>query len=420
MPFLSSIRDLAARNRRLLANFSYISALEAVVLLVPLLVYPYLVRVLGQEVYGLVITAQVLAGYCSIAVDFGFRTVGARSVAVYRDSPRVLSELLSAVCGVRLLVWFVALGAYIGLVRLVPEYRAHTELFLCAYTLTFNELLFPQFFFQGMENMRGVAIMNIAVRLVSVVLLFVLIHAPSDYVYAPLLMGIGYLLAGVASLWYIGYRYGVRLHWPRRRYIRYMLHDALPILGTDAICSVKDKFNYLLIGSWVSMEWVVVYDLGARFTSLLVKPAGVVGTVLFPRLAATQSLSLFRRGGVAVVGFTLLGTVALFVLLPWIAPLFIPGLSSLLELRIYMVAPLLLSISGYLASEFLIAFRYARYLLWSIMVTTVGYLVGLLVGIGVGVHHSVLFFVLLCVGSYLVELIYRVYVYQKKTKALWA
>ena len=131
-------------------------------------------------------------------------------------------------------------------------------LFLCAYTLTFNELLFPQFFFQGMENMRGVAIMNIAVRLVSVVLLFVLIHAPSDYVYAPLLMGVGYLLAGVASLWYIGYRYGVRLHWPRRRYIRYMLHDALPILGTDAICSVKDKFNYLLIGSWVSMEWVVV------------------------------------------------------------------------------------------------------------------------------------------------------------------
>ena len=168
------------------------------------------------------------------------------------------------------------------------------------------------------------------------------------------------------------------------------------------------------------MEWVVVYDLGARFTSLLVKPAGVVGTVLFPRLAATRSLSLFRRGGVAVVGFTLLGTVALFVLLPWIAPLFIPGLSSLLELRIYMVAPLLLSISGYLASEFLIAFRYARYLLWSIMVTTVGYLVGLLVGIGVGVHHSVLFFVLLCVGSYLVELIYRVYVYQKKIKELCA
>lgn len=76
---------------------SYITVFQVFVVLVPLAIYPYLVRVLGKELYGYVITAQVVASYASVFVNFGFRTVSARFVSIYREDKEKLSEILSSV-----------------------------------------------------------------------------------------------------------------------------------------------------------------------------------------------------------------------------------------------------------------------------------------------------------------------------------
>ncbi len=413
----SRLVELAGQHRVLLSNFSYLGLLEVVCLLVPLAIYPYLTRVLGKEVYGLVVTAQMVSGYASIFVDFGFRSVAARYIAIHRDSPRLMSQIVSAIMGWRTLLWGGSLAVYLLVVWLVPTYRAHWVLFLSAYTLTFNELLFPQFFFQGIEKMRYISLLNIALRLLSLVLVLTLIQTPHDYHYVPLFMGAGYLLAGVASFVIMHRREQVHLCWPRRMYMRYVLHDALPLFGTNVVCSIKDKFSYLLIASWVSMGSVLVYDLGARFLALLAKPSAVIGMVLFPRLASTKSLRLFRQGRRVIFWSTLLLTLGVACLLPWLVPLFLPGVTDYWPLRIFLIAAPVLAVSTYVASEFLVAFNFGHYMFRSILVTTVGYLVGLGLIVLLGLEHAVMPFVVLGVFSYSVELVYRVWVYRRKRRA---
>ena len=139
-------------DKILLQNFTYITFLQVFLLIAPLITYPYLVKVLGQELYGVVLSAQMLASYASLVIDFGSNGVCAKHVSVNRNDVSKLSEIVNSIISVRFVFFFGCFLLYIGVVYLVPQYRAYYLLFLLTYGLTFNDLLFPQFFFQGIEN----------------------------------------------------------------------------------------------------------------------------------------------------------------------------------------------------------------------------------------------------------------------------
>lgn len=407
---------LLLRHRVILTNFSYLTVLEVVTMLVPLITYPYLVRVLGKEVYGMVITAQVLAAYASIFVDFGFKSVSARHISIYRNDKRMLGELLSAVLGTRVVIWLGVLPIYAAIVYLVPSFREEWWLFACAYTLTFNELLFPQFFFQGIEKMRYISLINIGIRLFSLGGIFLLIHSPTDHYLVPLLMGCGYFLAGLVSLAIIRWKAGVALVRPKRKWSKFLQKDALPLFATDLVCSIKDKLNYFLLGAFVNMGSVVVYDLGMRLISVLTKPGGIVGTVLFPRLAANRSMRNFRQGGIIVLGITVFLTAVVVAFMPWIGEFFIPGFKEVSLLRAFLLVAPVLTISSYIATCFLVAFGHGKYLFYSIIITTVAYIIALGGIYWGGWITSIVSFVFLSSLSYVVELIYRFHILSRKQK----
>ena len=136
--------ELLKRHSVLFENFTYISILQIFVILAPLLTYPYLVRVLGSDLYGWVITAQIVASYGSILVDFGFKSVSAKHVSIHRENKAKLSEIVSSILTIRFFLWLCSLIVYMGIIRFIPLYREHFWLFFFSFGITFNELLFPQ------------------------------------------------------------------------------------------------------------------------------------------------------------------------------------------------------------------------------------------------------------------------------------
>ena len=99
--------------------------------------------------------------------------------------------------------------------------------------------------------------------------------------------------------------------------------------------------------------------------------------------------------------------VLLNLFLPQIVVFFMAEKIDLLPIRLYSLVPLIVGISGYIASNLMIALGYNKYILYSILVTTTIYLF-LLGGMYWGGRmNSVISFVWLTFLSYLGELIYR-------------
>ena len=59
------------RNRGIFQNISYITVLQVFNVIAPLITYPYLVDVLGRDLYGVFITAQALVYYFSLFIGWG-------------------------------------------------------------------------------------------------------------------------------------------------------------------------------------------------------------------------------------------------------------------------------------------------------------------------------------------------------------
>lgn len=404
---------LLERNRGIFQNISYITVLQVFNVIAPLITYPYLVDVLGRDLYGVFITAQALVYYFSLFIGWGSDNVCAKYVSIHRNDKRKLSEIFSSVLSVRAVVWIVGLGVYILFVLLMPTYRQYYLLFLLTYGMTLYDVLFPQYLFQGLEKMKYATFVVIGVKLFFILLIFGIVKEQADIYLVPLLYSIGYLLGGIASLYIVFSLIGLKLMNTGRKISGFLVKESFPIFASDLITTIKDRFNILLMGSCIGMGNVVIYDLAMKINLLIAKPTEILRIALFPRAAKDRDLSMIRKTIlVSFVTATLLVTVV-NIFLPYIVRFFLNEDIDLLPIRLFTLAPILLSISVLIAFNVFVAFGYNRYVLNSIIITTSCY-VFLLVSCAFTHHlNTLLTFVMISVISYFVEFVYRLVKYKK-------
>lgn len=407
-------KNFVHQHSTLIENMSYMTLLQVFLMLAPLITYPYLVRVLGKEVYGWVLTAQMLASYFSILIDFGSNSVCAKHVAVAKGDKSKLSEIVCSVFYTRFALAVTGFFIYIAIVLLVPSYRTHATLFILSYGMTLNELLFPQYFYQGIEKMKLTAITNVVIKLIFIALIFIVVHSPEDYFYVPIFYAIGYGVAGLIAMWIIFRNMHIPVSIPSWSAMKIYIKDSASIFATDVVCTIKDKVNYLLLGAFIGMESVTVYDLGLKLNSILAQPYNIIRTVIFPRSAQTRDLQKIKKSILIIFLITLTSVILVNLFLDPIVAYFLDDATiDNLPVRLLLIAPVILSVSVPIATNVFVALGYNKYVLYSIIVTTVVYLVALLALLFSGHLSSIYSFIFLALISYLTELLYRLYAYKK-------
>lgn len=413
---IRKIKEKISSNKILLANFSYITLLQVIILLTPLITYPYLIKTIGKELYGYVLSAQVLASYATIVIRFGFDAVSSRHISIFREDHIKLQNTMSAIMVIRMVLWVTCLLLYVAIVNIIPAYRDQTLLFILSYGMTFQILLFPQFFFQGIEDMKFITVINVIIQLIFTILIFIIVKGQNDYIYIPLIYTSGYLVGGLVSLIILRYKYNLTFSFPEIEEVRYHLKDAFPLFLTDSITTIKDKLNYILLGICVNMSDVVIYDFGAKLTTLAIQPLQIINTVVFPRMAKEKNNRQFFLFGVIVILAIILIVVTVNIFLRYIVEIFIGPNVDLLPLRVFLLAPIFLGIGSYIASSYIIARGHVKYMLYSIIVTTTIYLFALGALFFNGSLNSVLSFVGLTVFAYMIEMMYRIIILIKLIK----
>ena len=378
-------------------------------LIAPLITYPYLVKVLGTELYGWVITAQITATYAIILIDFGFRRVSAKYVAAAKDDKNTLNHIVSTVVILRLMLWAVTFVIYVGVIMLIPTYRNEWLLFIFSYGLTLGAALIPDFYFQGIEQMRYITIINVITRLIFLCLTFVVIKNPEQYIYVPALWAIGYLLGGLYSLYVVFGKHNVKLIKPTLGDYRYHLKETTPIFLSDVMLNVKDKLSYNIMGGMLGMSEVVIYDIGTKIVNLLSKPTSIFCNAIFPSMSRNPNVKATKKimltlflGSIIVVGIV-------YWFLPRIVNLFIHEEIDIVPLKLYLLVPIFTGISFYIPSAVFVVFGRNKYVLYSTLFSTFSYALILIISWLSGWLTSVMSFIAITVISYFVEVLFRLF-----------
>ena len=194
---------------RLLENIFSMVTLRGMEYILAFLLVPYLLRTLGPARYGSIAFMQGIIAYFALVINYGFYLTAPKDIALADSAelPRVFSSYFWGT----FFLWLgcsLLFGLCYGVFSMFWEGSLDFSLFFACYMNAIGLVVFPIWFFQGVQQMRYITILSLTGRIVAVGLLFYLIRSPEDYVLAALLQSCTAVFAGIVS-WKI-----IHKEWP--------------------------------------------------------------------------------------------------------------------------------------------------------------------------------------------------------------
>jgi len=137
--------------RSLIHNFTSLSVLQVANYLFPLITLPYIVRVIGPAKYGLINFAAAFIAYFNLICDYGFSLSGTKKFSIIRDDKEKLSKTFSTILSIKLLLSLISAFVLGIIVLLIPIFNGHWEVYLLSSGFVIGGVLFPNWFYHGIE-----------------------------------------------------------------------------------------------------------------------------------------------------------------------------------------------------------------------------------------------------------------------------
>lgn len=291
-----NIKNFVSRNGTLISNFSYLSLLQIFNLLIPFVTYPFLIRVLGKDTYGFVIYAQVVVSYLLILVGFGFDTLAIKEASINRHNVAKLSEIFSSLFLLKGIIFIFSLIVLGLIVSFLPDTKSDYSLFYLSMWVCLYDVIFPTWYFQGVEKMKYITILSLISRSVFLVLIFVLIKTPADYLKVPLINGIGAVISGGIALYILTKKEKLYLYFPKWSILKSYIINSFDFFISTVFIKLFVSSNKFVIGTFIGMKELAYYDLADKIVALFRNiPNDLVRTTIFPLVAKTKDFKIVKR-----------------------------------------------------------------------------------------------------------------------------
>lgn len=184
---------------------------QAVNLVTPLLIIPYIVFIVGEKGLGKVGVGMSLAYILIVLVDYSSYIKSVREISLNRENPDKLREIVATVYFAKT---FLVLGItlLVGLLCfVVPYFRADKPLVLLSLLIIYGQYANPTWFLQGMEHFGQISAINILSKVIYALGVFWSVVQPADYIYVNFWLGFGFFLPSAVAVIMLFLKYDVRL-----------------------------------------------------------------------------------------------------------------------------------------------------------------------------------------------------------------
>ena len=267
--------------------------------LISSLTFPYLVRVLGVETYGLWSYVAALAAVLGTFADPGITTHITRQVAARRLDA---AELLADYFALRLCGMVIGAGLVLALAHWEP--RADIARLLRAYGigLLMVNLASSDHFLTALELFHIRSMLIVGQQALYAVVVFLAVRNPADVLWIPAGILSTSLLTGLVG-WAILFRQGFRIRFnvqPARW--KQILVPSLHYAASSLMSSLYHRAGHVLVRWLLGGYALGLYAAAVRLVDLLRGFVTTIVYVLTPRLAFdSQSLPSLKRTSRLVV-----------------------------------------------------------------------------------------------------------------------
>lgn len=286
---------------RLFENIFSLFLLQGANYLLPLITVPYLVRILGPEKFGLIVFAQAFMQYFVIVTDYGFNLSATKQISINRDNQRRIGETFSAVMIIKLVLLLVSFFVMNLIILAIPRFSDDWNVYYIVFIAAIGSVLFPIWFFQGIQQMRYITMVNLATRIITTIAIFTFIRNQSDYIVFAIIQSLGGILAGIIALWIVISRYPYVLVVPSLSRIVEEVKNGWYVFLSTAAISLYTASNVFILGLLTNNTIVGYYSAAEKIVRPLVGLIGPISQSVYPHISAlvvnspTKALTFIRK-----------------------------------------------------------------------------------------------------------------------------
>ena len=171
----------------IIQNAGYLSLIEVIRMAMPFIAMPYLIITVGADNYGLAVFSQTIISYFMLVINWGLDELAVKDVSRNRKDADQLNVIVSTVLGIKLVLLLLCLIVLFLATVYIPFFSNYQLLYLFAFITCFSEVLYPVWFFIGIEKMKYITIIKSFSILFYVITVFIFVKQQDDFEYIVLL-----------------------------------------------------------------------------------------------------------------------------------------------------------------------------------------------------------------------------------------
>lgn len=279
--------------------------------LFPLLLIPYLTRILGTEGYAVYAYVLSFMGVVQTIADFGFTLSGTKKVVDLKGDTAALSRLVGAITVARLMLLCGLFFCVMVITRFIPIMAENTVYVIWAFFATAGRTVLPDFIFQGNERMGPLTTRYFASKGVQVALTILLVRGPGDLI----LVAVADVLSEIVD---IAWSYRAQKRMFGVGIARPTFKESVEELRVSAIYCVSNVSSSLFSGfTTVIIGLAITSKTDIAFWSLTLTTVNAVQSLytpiansLYPHMIKNRDFGFARKLAFVALPALVLGTVA--------------------------------------------------------------------------------------------------------------
>jgi len=275
----------SSSKKVLLENFLSLSTLQIANYIFPLITVPYLVRVLGPEKYGLIAFAQAFMQYFNIFTTYGFNFSATREISINRGDINKVSQIFNTVMLIKFIFLFISLIVIVLVTLSFSKFKGDWLIYFFSFGVVIGNMLFPVWFFQGVEKMKYITILNVISRIFFTLLIFLFIKEQQDYLYVPLINSFGFLITGLSGFYLAYNRFNIKLVIPGISSIKYQLKEGFHVFMSMLSISLYTTSNTFILGFFTNNAVVGYYAAAEKIIRLILQLVRPFTQAMFPYIS---------------------------------------------------------------------------------------------------------------------------------------
>ncbi len=287
MAFTLSLSKLlkSEKNKRLFSNFISLLLIQGTNYVLPLITFPYLISKLGFAKFGILSFASAFTYYMQVFVDYGFNLSATRAISKHRKDQAFVNDIFSSVLTIKVILTLISFLVVSVLTKSVDAFSKDPAIFFLTFGMVISSALFPLWLFQGFEEMKYISRINISMKCLATVLIFLIIQEENDYIKVPIIYSVCLILASVIGLLFGTQKFNIKYTFPKFSDVEYHLKNSFHIFIAGFSGNLYGQGTVVILGFVATPQVVGFYATAEKIVKALSGLMQPVSQTLYPHIS---------------------------------------------------------------------------------------------------------------------------------------